>query len=90
MHQSPGGYFYRVGSSKRRMDTEYLVRLGQQRSQARLIRFDEQAVPDAPLGDLAPDLVDRFRTPRTRDSRETLLASSVWRGRMRTACCARR
>ena len=73
VHQSPGGYFYRVGSSKRRMDTEYLIRLGQQRSQARLIRFDEQVVPDAALGDLAPDLVDRFRTPRTRDSRETLL-----------------
>ena len=52
---------------------EYLIRLGQQRSQARLIRFDEQAVPDAALRDLAADLVDRFRTPRTRDSRETLL-----------------
>ena len=73
VHQSPGGYFHRVGSSKRRMDTEYLVRLGQQRSQARLIRFDEQVVADAALGDLAPDLVDRFRTPQTRDDRNTLL-----------------
>ncbi|HVQ76902.1 MAG TPA: ATP-binding protein [Candidatus Binatia bacterium] len=73
VHQSPGGYFHRVGSSKRRMETEYLIRLGQQRSQARLIRFDEQVVPDAALGDLAPDLVDRFRTPQTRDDRETLL-----------------
>jgi len=63
VHQSPGGYFHRVGSWKRRMDTEYLIRLGQQRSQARLIRFDEQVVPDAALSGLAPELVDRFRTP---------------------------
>ena len=73
VHQSPGGYFHRVGSSKRRMDTEYLIRLGQQRSQARLIRFDEQVVSDASLGDLTPELVDRFRTPQTRDDRGTLL-----------------
>lgn len=39
----------------------------------RLIRFDEQVVPDAALGDLAPELVDRFRTPQTRDDRNTLL-----------------
>ena len=73
VHQSSGGYFHRVGSSKRRMDTEYLIRLGQQRSQARLIRFDEQVVPDTALTDLDPDLVDRFRTPQTRDDRGTLL-----------------
>jgi predicted HTH transcriptional regulator len=73
VHQSPGGYFHRVGSSKRRMDTEYLIRLGQQRSQARLIRFDEQVVPGAALSDLDSDLVDRFRTPQTQDDRRTLL-----------------
>jgi len=38
VHKSPGGYFYRQGSSKREMPTDYLMRLGQQRSQARLIR----------------------------------------------------
>lgn len=73
VQQSPGGYFHRVGSSKRRMDTEYLIRLGQQRSQARLIRFDEQVVPDAMVSDLDSDLIDRFRTPQTRDDRQTLL-----------------
>jgi predicted HTH transcriptional regulator len=73
VHQSPGGYFHRVGSSRRRMDTEYLIRLGQQRSQARLIRFDEQVVPGAALSDLDPGLVDRFRTPQTRDEQRTLL-----------------
>jgi len=73
VHQSPGGYLHRVGSSKRVMEPDYLIRLGQQRSQARLIRFDEQVVPRATLDDLDPDLVDRFRTPRTQDDRPTLL-----------------
>jgi predicted HTH transcriptional regulator len=73
VHQSPGGYLHRVGSSKRVMEPDYLARLFQQRSQARLIRFDEQAVPGATLDDLDPDLVDRFRTPRTLDDRPTLL-----------------
>jgi len=73
VHQSPGGYLYRVGSAKRQMAPDYLARLLQQRSQARLIRFDEQVVADASLGDLDPGLVDRFRTPQTRDDRNTLL-----------------
>lgn len=46
VHKSPGGYFERIGSSKREMSPEKLARLFQQRSQARLIRFDEQAVPN--------------------------------------------
>lgn len=73
VHQSPGGYLHRVGSSKRIMEPEFLARLFQQRSQARLIRFDEQVVPAATLDDLDPDLVDRFRTSRTQDDRPTLL-----------------
>jgi predicted HTH transcriptional regulator len=73
VHQSPGGYFHRVGSSKREMPPDYLARLFQQRSQARLIRFDEQLVVKATLEDLVPELWERFRTARTRDSREDLL-----------------
>ena len=42
------------------------------RSQERLIRFDEQVVADASFEDLDPDLLDQFRTPRTRDDRRTL------------------
>lgn len=49
VHRSPGGYLHRVGSSKRQMTPEYLARLFQQRSQARLIRFDEQVVADAEI-----------------------------------------
>lgn len=73
VHQSPGGYFHRVGSTKRQMDTEYLLRLGQQRSQARLIRFDEQVVSDASLSELDPSLIDRLRTPQTDDDLGTFL-----------------
>ena len=56
VHESPGGYFYRQGSSKRKMPPEYLARLFQQRSQTRLIRFDEQIVSAGRLDDLDPVL----------------------------------
>lgn len=62
VHQSPGGYFRRIGSSKRQMKPDVLARLFQQRSQTRLIRFDEQTVPNAKLNDLDPKLWKRFRT----------------------------
>ncbi|MEZ5598073.1 MAG: ATP-binding protein [Pseudomonadales bacterium] len=61
VHQSPGGYFHRVGSSKRPMPPDQLARLFQQRSQARLIRFDETPVPQATLTDLDEALWRRFR-----------------------------
>ena len=62
VHQSPGGYFRRIGSSKRRMKQDMLARLFQQRSQVRLIRFDEQTVPNAKSNDLNSKLWKRFRT----------------------------
>lgn len=68
VHQSPGGYFYRLGSSKRQMPPDYLARLFQQRSQTRLIRFDEQVVASATLADLSPPLWERYFTPRTQDA----------------------
>ncbi|HCZ15445.1 MAG TPA: transcriptional regulator, partial [Candidatus Accumulibacter sp.] len=52
VHQSPGGYLHRVGSSKRPMPPDHLARLFQQRSQSRLIRFDETPVMVATLADL--------------------------------------
>lgn len=62
VHKSPNGYFRRLGSSKREMKPDVLARLFQQRSQARLIRFDEQTVPGTKLEDLNPKLWSRFRT----------------------------
>ena len=45
VHESPGGYFRRVGSSARRLRVDSLARLFQERSQSRVIRFDESVVP---------------------------------------------
>lgn len=73
VHKSPGGYLHRVGSAKREMAPDYLARLFQQRSQARIIRFDEQPVPSATLDDLSPPLWQRFASTRVNDSREVLL-----------------
>src|SRR5690606_33229125 len=60
VHKSPKGYLHRIGSSKREMTPEVLTRLFQQRSQARIIRFDEQAVPGTSLNSLSPALYRRF------------------------------
>jgi predicted HTH transcriptional regulator len=73
VHKSPGGYFHRVADHKREMQPDYLARLFQQRSQTRIIRFDEQCVPDADLDALDPALWQRFATGRTQDGREDLL-----------------
>ena len=74
VHRSPGGYFHRVGSSKRQMPPDHLARLFQQRSQSRLIRFDETPVPGATLADLDEALWERFRTPLTTGTPEEMLA----------------
>ena len=60
VHRSPGGYFRRIGSSKREMSPEMLVRLFQERSQSRVIRFDESVVPGTTFGDLDDELTRRF------------------------------
>lgn len=60
VHKSPGGYFRRIGSSKRELNPESLARLFQQRSQTRLIRFDEQPVPGTTPDILEENLWKRF------------------------------
>jgi predicted HTH transcriptional regulator len=73
VHKSSGGYLYRVGSSKRQMPPDFLGRLFQQRSQSRIIRFDEQVVSAASLDDFDSKLVDRFRTERSGEDRAMLM-----------------
>jgi predicted HTH transcriptional regulator len=74
VHQSSGGYFYRIGSSKRQMAPDVLARLFQQRSQARIIRFDEQSVTIAPRNCLEKSLWAKFKTPLSpREDEEFLL-----------------
>lgn len=60
VHKSPGGYFRRIGSSKREMQPEVLARLFQERSQSRVIRFDETVVSGSEMTDLDSALVSRF------------------------------
>jgi ATP-dependent DNA helicase RecG len=72
VHRSPGGYLQRIGSSKREMPPDLLGRLFQQRSQACLIRFDEQPIPDTSLADLDPELWERFCDPAVEDPVRTL------------------
>ncbi len=74
VHRSPGGYWHRAGDSKRIMTPDLLARLFQQRSQTRLVRFDEQHVANAQIGDLSEELWARFRTPRSDHEPETFLA----------------
>ena len=60
VHKGPGGYFRRIGSSRREMAPEVLARLFQERSQSRIIRFDESAVPGTAPSDLHYSLTRRF------------------------------
>ncbi len=60
VHEAANGYFRRVGHAKRKLSPDALARLFQQRSQARLIRFEEQEVPGASLNDFDSLLVNRF------------------------------
>lgn len=73
VHQSPGGYFHRVGSSKRPIPPDQLARLFQQRSQSRLIRFDETPIAAATLADLDEALWRRFAPTQSSDTPEILL-----------------
>jgi ATP-dependent DNA helicase RecG len=60
VHESPGGYYRRLGSSKREMSPEVLARLFQERSQSRVIRFDESPVPGTFPAELDLPLARRF------------------------------
>jgi predicted HTH transcriptional regulator len=77
VHKSPGGYFHRHGSSKREMSPDLLARLFQQRSQARIIRFDEQVVPGMTPDDLDPSLWQRFLHKAVQEPSEILLKRNI-------------
>ncbi len=62
VHKTANGYFIRQGSSKKEMSPEQLARLFQTRSQARIISFDEQFVPNTDKSTLREPLYRRFIT----------------------------
>lgn len=55
-HDSPGGSFRRVGSSKRRMTSDERLRLAQRRGQSRFLWFDKQAVAETGFQTLSREL----------------------------------
>ena len=77
VHESPGGYFHRQGSSTRKMSPEYLARMFQQRSQARLIRFEEQPVPQSGIDDLSKELWGKYTTRSSEPAEVVLLKRSL-------------
>lgn len=73
VHKGAHGYFTRIGSSKRELAPDALARLFQQKSQTRIVCFDEQVVADAEAADLKPELYRTFRTALSSpDDREFL------------------
>ena len=77
VHRSSGGYFFRQGSSRRQMPPEYLERLFQHRSQARLIRFEEQPVPQSSIEDLSQQLSSNYTTRSDEPADIVLLKRSL-------------
>jgi len=71
VHKSPGGYLHRIGSSRREMPTEYLARLLQLRSQARLVSFDEFPVGTTGWDDLDWGALAPFLPPGVGEDRTT-------------------
>ncbi len=63
VHKGAHGYFTRIGSSKRELKPDALARLFQEKSQSRIVCFDEQVVADAKIEDLNPSLYRAYRTP---------------------------
>ena len=47
LHDSPGGSYVRVGSSKKKMTSDERLRLAQRKGQARFLWFDGQPVPNS-------------------------------------------
>ena len=55
-HDSPGGSYRRVGSSKREMTPDQRLRRAQQRGQSRFLWFDRQPVPETGFATLSERL----------------------------------
>lgn len=77
VHQTSEGYFYRVGSSARAMQTDFVLRLHQERSLTRIKRFEELPVPHTSLETLREDLWRRFVSSRESDAKVALLKRNL-------------
>lgn len=73
IHRSPIGYYTKIGSSKREMSPELLARMFQQRSQVRMVFFDEQAVPGTSSTDMDEQYWRKFMPKTSTDDNLTFL-----------------
>ena len=73
VHKTSAGYYMRIGSSKREMSPDKLARLFQQRSQVRMVYFDEQPVPETSYDTLSPSLWNKFKSELTLDDERGFL-----------------
>lgn len=73
IHRSPIGYYTRIGSSKREMSPELLARMFQQRSQVRMVFFDEQEVPGTSSADIEERYWRKFMPQTSTDDDLTFL-----------------
>lgn len=55
-HESKRGVYQRVGTTKRKLDTDQTLRLAQHRGQSRFLWFDHQTVSDTGFGTLEESL----------------------------------
>lgn len=60
VHSVSGVFFRRFGDTKRKLSAEGVARLYQERTQTRLLRFDEFTVPRTSLSDLDEGQTSRF------------------------------
>ena len=73
VHKSPGGYLGRQGSSARELAPEALRRLFDQRGRSGRLGPDEEIIVGTGRNTLAPALVDRFISSRTRQADDAQL-----------------
>ena len=73
VHESPGGCFHRIGSSKRKMNREETLRLAQRRGQMLFQGYDEQPVQGAGFGTLSEVLWEPLLTAEGKTDPKTAL-----------------
>ena len=73
LHDSPGGSYRRVGSSKRVMTSDERLRLSQRRAQSRFLWFDKQPVPDTGFNTLDESIWKPLLSAEGRADPETAL-----------------
>ena len=73
LHDSPGGSYRRVGSSKRVMTSDERLRLSQRRAQSRFLWFDKQPVPNTGFHTLDESIWKPLLSAEGRSDPETAL-----------------